>query len=134
MPLRTFTSPDDVGHISYIIYLSTMHDRPILGSTKLEKTVAENCYDWDESKEYKINTEKYDESERLNWIAQHPPLYYFYLLPFYKITTIFSTQLSDIILILRMATIPLGIITLLFLLEAKIYRFLLLLFFKNLIK
>lgn len=116
-PLRVGASPDDAGHISYVMYLASEHERPILREAKAEKTVEENYNVSEEDamhyENFIVNTDTYEEGEDMNYIAQHPPLYYLYLLPFYKITTLFTAQLSDIILMLRLATIPLGIITIL---------------------
>lgn len=120
MPFHLYSSPDDVGHISYVMYLSVKHDTPVLHETTLEKTAYESFLDGEkgtsEGKIYSVNTEEYEEcGKKLNWIAQHPPLYYLYLLPFYLFTTHFTSDLSMIILAMRFATILLGAITILFL-------------------
>ena len=125
IPIRLYATPDDVGHYSYLIYLGINHDRPVNGVTKLEKTCFRNFSNFKnssrtkdklQSNQYIINETEYEETEKdLNWIAQHPPLYYIYLLPFYYIVTFFTTELYYIIFWMRIATIPLGLLPLYFL-------------------
>ncbi|MEA5084316.1 MAG: glycosyltransferase family 39 protein [Lachnospiraceae bacterium] len=118
IPLHMGSTPDDVGHLSYVAYMAKEHKIPVLFKTKFEETSYRNYDDVLKNRDvidsnYLINEGEYRESEDYNYIAQHPPLYHLYLLPFYLVTTMFTSQLSNIVIVLRLATIPLGIITLL---------------------
>lgn len=122
MPLTLDASADDTGHISYVIYLATEHKIPVMHEAKMEKTVLQNHHDAGhsrtEGKIYVVNTEEFEESSTLNWISQHPPLYYLYLSPFYLLTVKFTNILATIILVLRLATVLLGVVTIYFLYKA----------------
>lgn len=118
IPLHMGSTPDDVGHLSYVAYMAKEHKIPVLFETKFEETIDRNYDDVWNNKDvidsnYLIHEGEYRESEEYNYIAQHPPLYHLYLLPFYIVTTLLTSQLSNIVIVLRLATIPLGIITLL---------------------
>ncbi len=124
-PINLLATPDDVGHISYLIFLGANHRRPLLNSTMLEGTSFANYLDFRDGviddgpyiiEDITTYTDTYQgvKANQENWIAQHPPLYYLYLLPLYYLTTTFTHDLSLIILWMRIATIPLGLIAMVF--------------------
>lgn len=108
------TSPDDPGQISYVIYIAKEHRLPLLHETKIEATV-KNCISdyarkdfnsFSASKNtYNIGIGEFESCRDVNWIVQHPPLYYLFLLPFYMISTVFTRSLPAIIIVMRMATL-----------------------------
>ncbi|HHX68067.1 MAG TPA: glycosyltransferase family 39 protein [Gallicola sp.] len=108
------TSPDDVGHISYIQYLASERKLPILFETTLEDSSHRLFEAYGEVrnvsfKNILVTEEKFIKDNSINWIVQHPPLYYLIMTPVYLITKLFTSQLSMIIIVLRLATIPLGL-------------------------
>jgi hypothetical protein len=120
IPPMAGASPDDVGHISYIQYIAKEKKLPVIYKTKLEN-ITEISYEEFENREifnYKsleVNIEEFDDGNGDNWIAQHPPLYYILLTPVYMIAKLFTNKLYILIIILRIATISLGVSSIYFL-------------------
>ena len=120
IPSHLGTTPDDVGHFSYVIQLYLEHDIPRWSGEKMEQTASRNNEDAfygtlkaDETYQLNLNDYFHENSSANNWIASHPPLYYLYLLPFLSVTALFTTQLSHILIVFRFATTLLGLGTLL---------------------
>ncbi|HOD62077.1 MAG TPA: hypothetical protein PKG96_08250 [Bacilli bacterium] len=108
------TSPDDVGHISYIQYIASEKKLPILyetafedSSNKLYKAYGED-QELSSYKDILVHKETFN-NKSVNGIAQHPPLYYLLMAPVYLIIKLFTSKLYLIILVLRLATIPFGL-------------------------
>lgn len=118
-PLTIGATPDDMGHFSYIQYLSKEHKIPISGKSYLEEDTLKTSYNsYEPGKnivDYEIESENFNyENASLNWIAQHPPLYYSIMAVVYKFCKIFTNQFSVILLILRLSTLIFGVLSLLF--------------------
>jgi len=116
-PLTMFTAPDDTGHFSYIQYLASQRRLPIYGQTGFEEStlLAHHMYgDYGEVIDFKIGEESFDtfDTEEINWIVQHPPLYYIAMAVIYSIASFFTRQFSTMILVLRMANLVFGVASL----------------------
>lgn len=117
IPPTVAVSPDDIGHISYIYYIAAEHKLPILGDTKMEDT-AMMLFNSRGNVEIEIDytTIEVDEnfsSENIgNGIAQHPPLYYLLITPFYMIARVFTNHFVPLLFTMRLATLLLGLISL----------------------
>ena len=140
-PLTTFTAPDDTGHISYIQYIASQRRLPIYRLTGFEERTLEAHHrygSYGEVIDFVIGEESFDTfaTEEINWIVQHPPLYYIAMAVIYSIASFFTRQFSTMILILRIANLAFGVASLIVmhkilnLLKAKdILRTCILLFF-----
>lgn len=111
-------APDELAHYSYISSFYSRGNLPVLGVTWIPKIVeissqmnptltAEAQSNW-RNGTLKIDTP----GDQLNWIAQHPPLYYFLLLPLFAVLPANNIFLS--ILLLRLTSLILGALTLFF--------------------
>ena len=113
-PPSAGTAPDDIGHISYIQYVASEKKLPILFETSFENITTEShksYYNFEtiNYKKFIVEDEQFDEKNGVNWIAQHPPLYYLLMSPIYLIAKLLTNKLYILIIILRLATIPFGI-------------------------
>jgi len=116
-PLTMFTAPDDTGHFSYIQYLASQRRLPIHGQTGFEESTlhAHHMYGrYGEVIDFEIGEESFDTSvtDEINWIVQHPPLYYIAMAVLYSIASFFTRQFSTMILILRIANLAFGVASL----------------------
>ena len=121
IPPTISASPDDVGHLSYIQYLVTEKKLPVLNETGFEKQAGEKYSQtkigqdelgidsWIQDDEYNYNIEN-----GRNWIIQHPPLYYTIGAAVYSFFSIFTSNTSLLILVIRCLSIIAGAITLVY--------------------
>lgn len=90
--------PDEPGHFDYVVQLAETKHFPQVGSAKFTSYVV-NTFDYFDMNEINaggaVNSEdvlivsdkdKFSYSDRDNWIAQHPPLFYILSVPFYLIS------------------------------------------------
>jgi 4-amino-4-deoxy-L-arabinose transferase-like glycosyltransferase len=113
-----YTSPDDVGHISYVQYIYATKSLPIYG-VHLENTTAKSYKDNMANKSnegfdylsYSVGKEGFADSNGQNWIIQHPPLYYILMTPVYAVTKYFTDKLAYLIIMMRLATLILGMLS-----------------------
>ncbi len=114
IPPYMYSSPDDVGHISYIQYIADMKSLPVLMQSMLEYNNFINLI-FNENNivtSYLVPQQgNYDIAYQANWIAQHPPLYYALMAPFYGILSYFITDISYVIYILRCITNLFGVLS-----------------------
>ena len=111
-------APDDVGHVSYVQYIYATKSLPVYG-TYLENTTAQNYNDnvvhpstnTFAYLNYEVGQERFDEASGGNWITQHPPAYYLLMTPFYAIAKQFTNKLAYLIIVMRLATLMLGILS-----------------------
>ena len=112
IPLTMGTSPDDVGHFSYIQYIASQRRLPVHHQATFESSTlnAFNIY-WDTGEviDFVIGDENFDTYPHRNWIVQHPPLYYILMSVIYGIASFFTRQFSHMILILRLANLVFGV-------------------------
>lgn len=112
------TAPDDMGHVSYIQYIAATKELPVLYKTPMEMTSIEAWRAYDTRNQVDYTALEVDETFRsetgVNWIAQHPPLYYLLMTPIYMVARLFTNRFVPLLLTLRIATIPLGLATLYF--------------------
>jgi len=97
-------APDELGHYGYIESLAE-GELPLLGETKIPKKIELTVND-------PTFVRAYEPGEGLNYIAQHPPLYYALLLPFYLCLQ--QNNPAVALFILRCIGILLGAVTLFF--------------------
>lgn len=114
-PAAIHSSPDDVGHVSYIQYIYATKSLPVYG-VPLENTTYHNYVDAGNDKDFKIlnyevSTEQFDQKNGVNWIVQHPPTYYLLMTPFYALGRLFTGNLAYLIIIMRLATLMLGVLS-----------------------
>lgn len=109
-------APDEIAHYGYVESLFYEKNFPVLGQTVLSERV-QAIGPVETSKQ--IDT--YRSSLSLNWIAQHPPLYYLILQPFYAFMPHGDPVMC--IFLLRIFSILLGAATLYY--AAKTFRLLL---------
>jgi len=105
-------APDDIGHFSYVQYLAVEKKLPVLEETTIEEIPLLSST---ESKkgffsDLKIN-DYFHSTNTKNWIVQHPPLYYLLMAPFYQIATYFTKSLAKILIVLRIVTVLIGVLT-----------------------
>ncbi len=126
-PTVMYSSPDDVGHLSYIQYIATERKLPVVHETPLE-TISKSAFqayndkDYATYNEFYIDLEEFSDMTDKNWITQHPPLYYLLLTPIYLLARLYTNHLPTIIMILRIATIPIGLVSIFYI--EKILRLL----------
>jgi len=89
------TGPDEFGHLSYLQFLLEHHTLPIFGQATL--------YDFS-------NLQAIIPLPTVNWIAQHPPLYYLFLTPFYALSSAINPFLA--IYLIRIISTALALTTL----------------------
>jgi len=116
-PLTVQTAPDDTGHLSYIQYLASQRRLPVYRETGFEESTlhAHHMYGrYREVIDFEIGEESFDtfDTKEVNWIVQHPPLYYIAMAVIYSITSFFTRQFSTMILILRIANLAFGVASL----------------------
>ncbi len=100
-------APDEIAHYGYVESLFYEHTFPVLGQTLLSERV-QAIGPVDPSKQI----DYYKGSLDLNWIAQHPPLYYLVLQPLYAFLP--HDDAVTCIFILRFISMLLGCVTLWF--------------------
>lgn len=98
-------APDEIAHFGYVESLFYDHAFPVLGQTMLSERV-QAIGPVPGAKE----NPGYNSSLQLNWIAQHPPLYYLGLQPIYAVLPHGDPLMC--IFMLRLVSILLGCITL----------------------
>lgn len=118
IPLTMGTSPDDTGHFSYIQYVASQRRLPVHRQTPLESgtlnahmvyITSGEVIDFVVDEDFSL-----ENPESLNWIVQHPPLYYILMSIAYGIASLFTRQFSHMILILRLANLVFGVASLVF--------------------
>lgn len=113
---NTYGSPDDIGHISYIISIENTKQLPILHESTIAHQIALNSF---LVEKYKIGTNFYFDKNDIkksiikNWINQHPPLYYIVMVPAYKILSKATNNFYNIIYGMKLISLSFGIISLL---------------------
>jgi len=115
IPLCTYATPDDMGHISYIQYIASGNGIPIYG-VPLENSIGPGPGYWNTegARGIKIDKEEFT-SDTINWIVQHPPLYYLLNVPVYlAIKTLFDGSFIAILIALRLVAVAIGALVLLF--------------------
>lgn len=116
IPPFIWVTPDDMGHLSYIQYIASQKALPVLYETNIEATT-EKVYQLfasnmsEEALQVEIGQETFDYLSGINHIAQHPPLYYLLMTPVYAFTKLLTNNFSIIVIVLRIATLLLGIAT-----------------------
>jgi len=100
-------APDETGHYGYVESMFYEKKFPVLGETLFSSRVM--AVGPEESQK---QTDKYIGGSSLNWIAQHPPLYYLLLEPFYAILP--HDNVLPSIFFLRFFSVFLGCVTLYF--------------------
>jgi len=116
IPLTMFTTPDDVGHLSYIQYIASQRRLPVHGQAYLEISLIEaqdRYINYGEIIDFTIGEETF--GTRRNWIVQHPPLYYILMAGVYSFSSLFTRQFSTILLVLRLANLAFGVASLIYL-------------------
>lgn len=93
-----WSAPDEIGHFSYIEELSETSKVPILGKSKMSTNLFDN--------------QKFDKEISLNYIAQHPPLYYFLSVPLYKFGKMLFNMDNERAFPIRIGSIILSLSTL----------------------
>jgi len=113
-PLSAGTSPDDIGHISYIQYIASEKKLPVLFDANLENVTSQSQISYFQHNTTNLLTisvekkEQFDKKNGYNWIVQHPPLYYLIMTPIYLFTELFTNNFHILLLALRLATILFG--------------------------
>lgn len=117
IPATTGQAPDEVGHVSYIQYIAGEKKLPVLNETNMEKeTILLYCkyvfehYPDIEYMDFKNDTYNFEFSTSVNWIAQHPPLYYICAAPVYALSTLFFDSLVHSIIMVRMLSVIFGVL------------------------
>lgn len=93
--------PDETGHFSYVRDMATSYKVPLLGDSLIGSDILSNLY-------HKETT-----GTQANWIAQHPPVYYFFSAIIYKIGTYFTSAPELLFRIPRIASALFASMTLL---------------------
>ena len=116
IPPAMGTSPDDMGHMSYVKFIADNKSLPTLFVSPMDKAIHQSFSETERGnwKDFPLNL-SFQPDTLLNWIAQHPPLYYLLLVPIYKLATIFTTDLSSVLITLRLFTLTFGILTIFYL-------------------
>lgn len=116
-PATTGQAPDEVGHVSYIQYIVGEKKLPVLNETVLEfETIMMYCkYQFDyyperDFMDYKNNTYNFKSSQTVNWIVQHPPVYYVLAAPVYAFSTLFTDSLIYSVIFTRFFSVFLGML------------------------
>lgn len=106
------SSPDDVGHMSYIQYIVANKELPLLGAgLEANMFVNYNLSFYDNIKTNIINSKSYFFNQKYrNWIGQHPPLHYAIMAGVYFISNQITDNFYDNIYILRIISIIYGIL------------------------
>jgi hypothetical protein len=107
-------APDELAHYSYIETIAHEHVLPTLGQTLFSKRVelvGATSRQAEEAGSY-IDTLNYQPGSQINWIAQHPPLYYLTLLPAYSLLP--HKNVIFCIMVLRLMSVLMGAVTLWF--------------------
>ncbi len=116
VPPAMGVAPDDMGHMSYVKFMINEKSLPILFESTIDKVVYESFLETEKGIWKKFALKQYFEpTETLNWIAQHPPLYYLLIAPIYKMASFFTSDLSLILIAIRLFTLLLGAITIIYL-------------------
>ncbi|MEX1307797.1 MAG: DUF2142 domain-containing protein [Eubacteriales bacterium] len=107
--------PDESGHFSYIHHLQVENKLPVLNETFFY--VGDEAYDaqggdLSEYKAREIDDTMMDKG--VNWIVQHPPFYYMVMALVLKVVRLFSDNLVIAIYAIRLATMMLGALLLVF--------------------
>lgn len=114
-------APDDMGHMSYIKQIVNEKTIPILNTATIDQKLLKSYTDM---KKQNWNDSSLDSffkpTKTINWIAQHPPLYYLLMAIPYQIGSLFTNKLSVILILIRISTTFLGIITLFFIYKLTI--------------
>ena len=106
-------APDESAHVSYVWYLYNFKKLPSKFTpfipTSIEKSLKsrKNIIRDDLFDRYNRSLEKKSVE-----IGSHPPLYYLYLLPFYRISLLFNSYTT--LIILRFATLILAVVSIVF--------------------
>lgn len=110
-------APDEIAHFGYVESLFYEHTFPVLGENLLSRRVqaigpreAATQVVTPGGVESQTKTGAYQPSLSLNWIAQHPPLYYLALQPVYWVLP--HEDPLACIFVLRMLSILMGCVTL----------------------
>ncbi len=114
IPPYLFSAPDDHGHLSYIQYIYATHSIPILNQTGFEIDTYINFILNENnvvSSFTKDGIDSYNFDTSVNWIAQHPPLYYVIMAIFYFTASLFTNNIMDIVFFLRIITSIFGILS-----------------------
>lgn len=111
-PAHLYSSPDDVGHISYIQYIASNKQFPLFGAgLEANMFVNYNLSFYDNIKTNIINSKSYFFNQKYrNWIGQHPPLHYAIMAGVYFISNKITDNFYDNVYILRIVAIIYGIL------------------------
>ncbi|MDA0347270.1 MAG: glycosyltransferase family 39 protein [Verrucomicrobia bacterium] len=90
--VRPWDIPDEVGHYSYIKDLATGKGLAVLHETLLDVEV------------WKMFAPDHPPSPGTNWIAQHPPLYHFLMVPVYWLGAMFGSPVWGPFFLIRAVT------------------------------
>jgi hypothetical protein len=115
-PPSLYEAPDEVGHFSYIHYIQDEKKLPVLNVTSFyrnENTMAgEYTKGIKDYSSHKISDEIMEKG--CNWIIQHPPAYYALMAPILQIGRVFTDKLVYLVYLLRIATVLLGVLFLIY--------------------
>lgn len=93
--------PDETGHLAYILHIVNGGGLPILGDANISAEIIQHL------------TKNANAGARHNWIAQHPPLYYYVAAVPYLIAQLFTSNVELLFRIPRVIAAICGAFTLL---------------------
>jgi hypothetical protein len=89
--------PDETGHLSYVIQIASGGGVPVLGDAIISPEITSYLQSKNLNTEFSL--------KRLNWIAQHPPLYYFLAAIPYWVVQQFTTDVEILFRVPRIISV-----------------------------